>query len=128
MTRDPVTVRATTTVAGFLAEGPFDAYRHSTFPVLAADGTPTGLVTVGLINRVPPQDRSATTVADVARPLADVATTVPDEPVVDLLPRLDANRDRRALFLDTGHLVGIVTLADVSRALSWLTATTRPRT
>ncbi|MGY6022681.1 site-2 protease family protein [Streptomyces spinosirectus] len=128
MTRDPVVVRATTTVLEFLAEGPFGAYRHSAFPVLAADGTPAGLVTVRLINRVPLQARSATTVADVMRPLADVATTSPDEPVVDLIPRLEASADRRALVLDSGHLVGIVTLADISRAVSWLTATTRPRT
>ncbi|MFE7172919.1 CBS domain-containing protein [Streptomyces sp. NPDC057616] len=109
-------------------EGPFGAYRHSAFPVLAADGTPAGLVTVRLVNRVPLQARSATTVADVMRPLADVTTASPDEPVVDLIPRLEASRDRRALVLDTGHLVGIVTLADVSRALTWLTASTRPRT
>lgn len=128
MTRDPVTVRATATVAAFLAEGPFGAYRHSAFPVLAADGTPAGLVTVRLIDEVPVQDRSATTVADVMRPLADLATSSPDEPVVDLLPRLEASRDRRALVVDAGHLVGIVTLADVSRAVSWLTATARPRT
>ncbi|MFI6654927.1 site-2 protease family protein [Streptomyces sp. NPDC050523] len=128
MTRDPVVVRATTTVLEFLAEGPFGAYRHSAFPVLAADGTPAGLVTVRLINRVPLQARSATTVADVMRPLADVATTSPDEPVVDLIPRLEASTDRRALVLDAGLLVGIVTLADISRAVTWLTATTRPRT
>ncbi|MFI6559477.1 site-2 protease family protein [Streptomyces sp. NPDC050534] len=128
MTRDPVVVRATTTVLEFLAEGPFGAYRHSAFPVLAVDGTPAGLVTVRLINRVPLQARSATTVADVMRPLADVATTSPDEPVVDLIPRLEASTDRRALVLDAGLLVGIVTLADISRAVTWLTATTRPRT
>ncbi|MFR0354647.1 site-2 protease family protein [Streptomyces sediminimaris] len=128
MTRDPVTVRATVTVAAFLAEGPFGAYRHSAFPVLAADGAPAGLVTVRLVNEVPVQARSATTVADVMRPLADVATASPDEAVVDLLPRLEASRERRALVLDGEHLVGIVTLADVSRAVSWLTATTRPRT
>jgi len=127
MTRDPVTVPAATTVADFLAEGPFGAYRHSAFPVVSANGSPVGLVTVRLINRVPLQARSATTVADVMRPLADIAVATPDEPVVDLVPRLEAG-DRRALVLDGGRLVGIVTLADVSRAVSWLTATTRPRT
>ncbi|MFF4804324.1 site-2 protease family protein [Streptomyces sp. NPDC001351] len=127
MTRDPVTVPATATVAGFLAEGPFGAYRHSAFPVLAPDGAPAGLVTVRLVNRVPLQARPTTTIADVMRPLADVATGAPDEPVVDLLPRLETSADRRALVLDAGRVVGIVTLADVSRAVSWLTATTRPR-
>ncbi|MGW3104315.1 site-2 protease family protein [Streptomyces sp. NPDC001100] len=128
MTHDPVTVPATVSVAGFLAEGPFGRYRHSAFPVLAPDGSTVGLVTVALVNRVPFQARSTTLIGDVMRALSDVTTAGPDDLVVDLLPRLEASRDRRALVLDDGHLVGIVTLADISRALSWLTPATRPRT
>ncbi|MCH0562317.1 MULTISPECIES: site-2 protease family protein [unclassified Streptomyces] len=127
MTRDPVTVPATATLAAFLAEGPFGHYRHSAFPVVAPDGTVAGLITVPLVNRTPVEARSTTTVGAVMRPLADVTTSAPDDPVVDLLPRLESSRERRALVLDGGRLVGIVTLADISRALSWLTAATRPR-
>ncbi|PWI20754.1 site-2 protease family protein [Streptomyces sp. Act143] len=127
MTRDPVTVRATTPLSAFLAEGPFGRYRHSAFPVLAADGTATGLVTVALVNHTPLPARATATVGDVMRPLPDVLTTAPYDLVVDLLPRLQASRDRRALVLDDGRLVGIVTLADISRALSWLDTATRPR-
>jgi CBS domain-containing protein len=127
MTRDPVTVPSTATVARFLAEGPFGHYRHSAFPVLSPDGTAAGLVTVALVDQVPLQTRSTTTIGDTMRPLSDVATAAPDDLVVDLLPRLEASRDRRALVLDDGQLVGIVTLADVSRALTWLTTATRPR-
>jgi hypothetical protein len=50
-----------------------------------------------------------------------------DNLIVELLPRLQAGRDRRALVLDDGRLVGIVALSDIPRALSWLTAATRPR-
>ncbi|MCI3278229.1 CBS domain-containing protein [Streptomyces sp. 7R015] len=128
MTHGPITVAATKTVAGFLAEGPFGTYRHSAFPVLAPDGAPVGLVTVRLLDRVAPQARASTTIADVMRPLVDVTTAAPDEAVVGLLPRLEASAERRALVLDAGRLVGIVTLADISRAVSWLTATTRPPT
>lgn len=128
MTRAPVTVPTTTLLASFLAEGPFGHYRHSAFPVLAPDGTAAGLVTVRLINRAPFQARSTTTIGDVMRPLPDVTTASPDDPVVDLLPRLEASRDHRALVLDDGHLVGIVTLADITRALSWPATATRPRT
>jgi Zn-dependent protease/predicted transcriptional regulator len=127
MTRDPLTVPTTVTVARFLAEGPFNHYRHSAFPVLAPDGTAAGLITVALVNQVPLQARSTTTIDDTMRPLSDVATAAPDDLVVDLLPRLQASRDRRALVLDEGQLVGIVTLADVSRALAWLTTATRAR-
>ncbi|MEU6379881.1 site-2 protease family protein [Streptomyces sp. NPDC046909] len=128
MTRDLATVSGRVTVADFLAEGPFSRYRHSAFPVLAPDGTAAGLVTVALVNQVPLQARTTTTIGDVMRPLADVATAAPDDLVVDLLPRLETSRDRRALVLGDGQLVGIVTLADVSRALTWLTTATRART
>ncbi|MGW5470072.1 site-2 protease family protein [Streptomyces chartreusis] len=128
MTRAPVTVQATTTLASLIAEGPFGRYRHSAFPVLSADGRAAGLVTVSLINRAPFQARSTTTIGEVMRPLADVTTAGADDLVVDLLPRLEASRDRRALVLDDGHVVGIVTLTDVTRALHWLAPATRPRT
>ncbi|AZQ39454.1 site-2 protease family protein [Streptomyces cyaneochromogenes] len=128
MTRAPDTVPTTTTLASFLTEGPFGRYRHSAFPALAPDGTAAGLVTVRLINRAPFQARSTTTIGDVMRPLRDVTTAGPDDLVADLLPRLEASRDRRALVLDDGRVVGIVTLADITRALSWLAEATRPRT
>ncbi|WP_329268344.1 site-2 protease family protein [Streptomyces sp. NBC_01451] len=125
MTRDLATVPATATVSRFLAEGPFGHYRHSAFPVLAPDGTAAGLVTVALVDQVPLQARATTKIGEVLRPLADVATAASDEPVVDLLPRLETSRDRRVLIIDGGRLVGIVTPADVSRALTWLTTATR---
>ncbi|MFJ9908814.1 site-2 protease family protein [Streptomyces sp. NPDC101152] len=128
MTRDPITVPTTTTLAAFLAEAPFGRYRHSAFPVLAPDGTAAGLVTVRLINRAPLQARSTTTIGDVMRPLPEVTTASPHDLVVELLPRLRESRDHRALVLANGRLVGIITLADITRALSWLTTATRPRT
>ncbi|MGW2033887.1 site-2 protease family protein [Streptomyces sp. NPDC001761] len=124
MTPDPVTVPETATLAGFLAEGPFGHYRHSAFPVLAADGSVVGLLTVRRVQATPAQARARTTVHDVMRPLGDIVTAAPDEPVLDLLPRLEASPARRAVVLDEGHLVGILTLADITRALSWPTAPT----
>jgi len=126
MTRDPVTVPAAVTLAQFLTEGPFDRYRHSAFPVLAPDGGVTGLVTVGLVHHVPPNDRPSTTIGEVMRPLSEVETATPGDMVVDLLPRLHGSKDHRALVLDDGRLVGIVTLADISHVVTWLTAAARP--
>lgn len=119
MTRDPVTVPASATLADFLAEGPFGHYRHSTFPVLAADGSVAGLLTVRRVEATAPGARAGTTVREVMRPLDDVVTAGPDEPVLDLLPRLESSPTRRALVMDGGRLVGILTLADVTRALAW---------
>ena len=121
MTRVPVSAPSTVTIAQFLAEAPLDLYRHPAFPVVAADGSVAGLVTVDLINHVPVHDRATTTIGDVMRPLPEVETAGPDDMVMDLLPRLDASAEGRALVLDgEGHLVGIVTRADVSRIVAWL--------
>jgi Zn-dependent protease/predicted transcriptional regulator len=128
MTHTPVCVPATVTIAQFLAEGPFYHYRHPAFPVLATDGRVAGLVTVDLITHVPVHERSTITLGDVMRPLPEVETATPDDMVVDLLPRLDASTDHRALVLDDeGHLVGIVTRADISRTVAWLTTAGRTR-
>ncbi|MEV5986640.1 site-2 protease family protein [Streptomyces sp. NPDC052051] len=126
MTHSPVTLPAAVTVAQFLAEAPYGRYRHPAFPVESADGRVAGLVTVELINRVPPQVRATTTIGDVMRPLSEVETTGPDDMVMDLLPRLDASTDRRALVLDAeGRLIGIVTRDDIGRIVTWLTAAGR---
>src|SRR5712675_1511362 len=52
-----------------------------------------------------------------ACPVAEVARATPDEPVADLLPRLNACSDGRALVFADGQLAGIVAPADISRAL-----------
>ncbi|MFF7125628.1 MULTISPECIES: site-2 protease family protein [unclassified Streptomyces] len=126
MTPDPVTVPATASLTDFLAEGPFGPYRHSAFPVLAADGSVSGLITVRRLDATPPQARAHTTVRDVMRPLGEVVTATPEEPVLDLLPRLEESPVRRALVLDNGRLVGILTIADITRALAWPTAAVHP--
>lgn len=125
MTPDPVTIPSWTTIDGFLAEGPFGPYRHSAFPVVAPDGTLAGLFTMSMADRTPARARTRTTVGDVMRGLPDVVTVGPEEPVVDLLPRLQEGGLRRALVLDGDRLVGIVTLADITRALTWPVETPR---
>ncbi|MGW2747407.1 site-2 protease family protein [Streptomyces sp. NPDC001450] len=119
MTPDPVTVPAMATLADILAEGPFGRYRHSAFPVLAADGSVDGVLTLRGVDATPPQARASTMVHEVMRPVDEVVTAAPEEPVIDLLPRLEASPVRRALILDKGHLVGILTIADITRALAW---------
>ncbi|MDQ0989168.1 site-2 protease family protein [Streptomyces sp. V3I7] len=125
MTPDPVTVPYATTIDAFLAEGPFGPYRHSAFPVLAPDGTVAGLITMDQVNRTSPKMRYRTTVGDEMRPLSDVVTAAPGDPVVDLVPRLHTSPVRTALVVEGDDVVGIVTLNDVNRALTWPTAARR---
>jgi Zn-dependent protease/CBS domain-containing protein len=124
MTPDPMTVPASATVAWFLTDY-LPRHRHSAFPV-QADGQTVGLVTVHRINQVPPAARGQTTLEDAACPLPDVARATPDEPVADVLPRLNACSERRALVFTDGHLAGIVSPADISRALERLSRSPGP--
>lgn len=92
------------------------AHRHSTFP-LVADGAPVGLVTMARVRRVPPERRAWTTLREMACPMSEVPVAAPDEPLAELLPRLNQATDGRALVVADGVLVGIVSPVDVNRAL-----------
>jgi CBS domain-containing protein len=69
---------------------------------------------------VPASERGRITLRDAACPLSEVARATPDEPVADVLPRLNACSEGRALVFADGHLAGIVSADDVSRALERL--------
>ncbi|MEV3987638.1 site-2 protease family protein [Streptomyces sp. NPDC049837] len=127
MTPDPVTVSANTTVGEFLAAAPFGHHRHTAFPVVAGDGSPVGLVTVARIDGTPLPQRGSTTMAEVMAPIGDVATASPDEPVSDVLPRLESAGENRVLVLEpeSRRLVGIVSPTDINRTITWLAATRR---
>ncbi|MFI2367626.1 site-2 protease family protein [Streptomyces sp. NPDC018833] len=122
MTADLLVTSARTTVADFLAD-PVFRYRHSAFPVIDDQGDPVGLVTVNRLHQVPAEQRAATTLAETMIPLRDLPTARPDDPLMHLLPELDTSPANRALILDEGRLVGIVTSSDISRITSWLTST-----
>ena len=118
MTADPATVPASTTVAQFFNDF-LPWHRHSAFPVVA-DGQTVGLVTVHRASQVPAGQRGDKTVRDAACPVSEVARATPDEPVSDVLPRLNACSENRALVFDNGHLAGIVSPSDISRTLQRL--------
>jgi Zn-dependent protease/predicted transcriptional regulator len=116
MTANPVTVPASATVTRFLHEL-LPWLRHSAFPVVNDDGQAVGLVTVQRANAVPADERDRKTLREVACPLDEVARATPDEPVSDVLARLNGCSDGRVLVFDGGKLAGIVAPADISRAL-----------
>ncbi|MGW1590964.1 site-2 protease family protein [Streptomyces sp. NPDC002386] len=118
MTRQPLTVPADTTVAGFLT-APLFRYRHSAFPV-TDDGVPVGLVTLDSARQVPQSEAHHVTVRQVMVPLSQVTVVGQDSPLADLLPRMEPGAEHRVLVVDDGGLVGIVSLSDVSRTVTWL--------
>jgi CBS domain-containing protein len=62
-------------------------------------------------------DRGHARVADVALPLGDVPTAAPGQPLIQILEGLEDSTGGRILVLDGQDLVGIITQADVARAI-----------
>ena len=90
----------------------------STYPLTDADGRLLGLATLNRIRAVPPRNWSATSLGDIACPPGELPTARPDEPLVSLLGRLDGCPDGRAVVVDDeGRVIGLVTPADINRAL-----------
>ncbi|MGH3310949.1 MAG: site-2 protease family protein [Streptomyces sp.] len=126
MTADPVTAPAGLTVADFLA-GPSYRYRHSAFPVIGEEETPVGLLTLEGARRVPWESAEAVTVDEVMVPLSKTTVVAPQDPLADLLPRMEPGAENRVLVVDGGRLAGILTLSDVSRTVTWLMNFARER-
>jgi CBS domain-containing protein len=115
MTPRPETVPADTTVAD-LVEQYVLRRRHSTFPVLDGDRL-AGVVTLRRVKQLPPSHRTGALVRDIACPLAETPVASSAELLSELLPRLNRAADGRALVVDDGRLVGIVSPTDVSHTI-----------
>ncbi|BBZ44790.1 site-2 protease family protein [Mycobacterium parmense] len=90
--------------------------RHSAYPVADVNGTIVGLVTLTQLRGVAPARRAATRVGDIALPMQAVPTAAPQEPLTRLLERMaPAGSPGRALVVEDGRVVGIVTPTDVAR-------------
>ena len=114
MSTEPTTAPASIPVDQFIDEYVFPN-RYSTFPLTDDGGKPAGLVTLNRVKHVPADRRATTVVRDVACPLQDVPVVGPDEPLADLVPRMAGCADGRALVVDDGHIVGLVSPTDVMR-------------
>ncbi|NEE04437.1 site-2 protease family protein [Phytoactinopolyspora halotolerans] len=117
MTADPDTADPDQDVAEFVHDVAM-VRRHSAFPLLRPGGEVQGMVTLNRIRSVPREQHSETTLGEISCPIADVPVIRPDELVSDILVRLSGCADGRALVMDGGRLVGIISPSDVSRAVS----------
>jgi Zn-dependent protease/CBS domain-containing protein len=105
-----------------LVQDRFMRLRYGSYPVL--DGSElVGMVTLEEVKRVPTGDWARTTAADAMTPLDQCAVVAPDTSVEDALNRM-SNRgaNGRALVVEHGRLVGIVSASDVARWIQRLQA------
>ena len=116
MTADPHTAPADITVEDFIQRYVLGD-RHSAYPVADRDGSIIGLITLAQLRGVAPSQRAATLVREAAMPLPQVPKAAPDEPLTALLERQGSHGGNRALVVDGGRVVGIVTASDLSRLI-----------
>ncbi|AKN17858.1 hypothetical protein MHAE_06939 [Mycobacterium haemophilum DSM 44634] len=114
MTAHPHTAPADITVEDFIQRYLLGD-RHSAYPIADRDGSIIGLITLTQLRGIAPSQRAGTLVREAAIPLSRVPTAIPHEPLTALLERVGSPADNRALVVDAGRLVGIVTASDLSR-------------
>lgn len=115
MTPAPITFSSSATVAE-LVNGQLQHHRFNSYPLVGPEGQLEGLVTTNRIRHLSSDRWQSTQLRDIACPIADVPKGAPGEPIPDLLQRMEASPDGRALVIDaSGHLVGIVSPSDIAR-------------
>lgn len=115
MTPEPDVVSPNLTVLEFLD----DVARvrgHSTYPVVDSFGRLAGLASLRRAGQVTPDERSMRTIHDIMLSGDETPTLSPDLDAVDALERLQQGPGR-AVVLDDGEIVGIVSINDVARTL-----------
>lgn len=69
------------------------------------------------MRKLAPDQRGTTLVRDAAIPRELVPVADPNEPMTALLERLARTGGKRALVVDSGRVVGIVTTSDITRLI-----------
>jgi CBS domain-containing protein len=115
MTPDPVIAPAAFSVAGFTDIAAH--CRQDVFPVADSGGALAGLVFPDRLARVPPGDRTAVTLGQVAVAVPPAYLAAPDDPAGPLLLRPALHGQVAAVVLDRGRVTGLVTTDDLRAAV-----------
>jgi predicted transcriptional regulator len=118
MIHEPVSVAPDLTLGRFMDEIVWSR-RHTTYPVVDADGRPIGLLPFRCVASVPRAEWDARTVSGCMLPLADVPVLRPDRELTDALADVagDGGVGRALVVDEAGRLVGLLSVTDVMRAL-----------
>jgi Zn-dependent protease/CBS domain-containing protein len=113
-------------VAEFIADV-VRRHPHRTFPVLGQDGFLTGMVSVSRMAAVQRDARNAVRLGDIQTPRERITVVRPDTPLADAARLLQAGGHRLAVVTVNGHVCGVLTAADIARAIELTALDTKPQ-
>ena len=116
MSAQLMAVPASPTVAQVIAQYVRPS-RFSSFPVLGPDGGLVGLATVQRMARLPRESWATTPILAASATPAETVQCSPRDRLADVATQIEASADRRAVVIDAGRVVGILTASDVKRAI-----------
>jgi Zn-dependent protease/predicted transcriptional regulator len=116
MSSPVVTIPDWLTIGQFL-EGVAPNHPFTTYPLHDPSGALTGMVRLSDLVKLG-REAADGRLSSVARPIAEVPTTRPDETLTSLIERVGAAIENRVLVFDKGELVGIVSPVDVARLIT----------
>lgn len=117
MEPEPRTVTPEATLAELVNDYIYK-YHHKMFPV-ARNGTLLGCVSTEQVKQVPREKWETTRVEQIAVPCGAANTIAPREDAMRALTRVGLNQPSRLLVVDHGKLLGIVTLRDLMKLVSF---------
>ena len=116
MVREPVTVGPDLPLSEFVEDFIYK-HHHDMYPVLD-NGRLLGAVRIKDVRSVPREERGRRRVADVLRPYSEELVLPPDMDLGEALNRMTASGNSRFLVVEQDRLAGLITLKDVSTAVS----------
>jgi Zn-dependent protease len=115
MTRDPLVVPVNATVADVIERYVLPS-RFSAFPVVDADGRLVALATVRRMAGLPRESWATTPISSAAAPRPLLVECSAWDRLADATARLDRSPDRRAVVVEGGRVIGMLTATDIARA------------
>jgi Zn-dependent protease/CBS domain-containing protein len=116
MARDPVSVTPDLTLSRFI-DDVARRTRFTTYPVVEDGERPVGLLTFRQVSAAPRADWEGDRVGDHMVPRDDVPVVGPDDDAEDAFRKIVGEDLRRALVVDRGRLVGLLSITDFMRAI-----------
>lgn len=117
MVREPQAVRSWTSVSEAV-DGPFRWTSQTAVPVLDWSANVVGIITMNQVKRLSADQWASTQVTQIMVPAAFIPTATIDEPLTQVMARLEPQAENVALVFDNGRLAGMVTPAEIQRAVT----------